>query len=311
MSKFSFGNWAGETCTREGLPAVKLTRDTDGASVEIAKKYDELGNETAEVITDIKDAKTYEDAMDAVAAAAGLAPGFSWIGDAAAGVGKKGIGYIEAYNRKMKIAMGDIDGTTDTDFTNPQKIPTQYDPLTLDLNGNGIETVSTSTPPLLFDLAATGIKTSTGWVAPSDGLLVLDRNGNGTIDSGAELFGNATNLYNGKGKATDGFAALAQEDTNGDGLVNDLDANWASLRVWQDLNQDGISQTNELTTLDQQGIVSLNVGRTVHSQNLPNGNGIKESKGSASSLIVNRKSGRLMANRDPNVLVEVQSDLGF
>jgi hypothetical protein len=151
------------------------------------------------------------------------------------------------------------------------------DPLTLDLNGNGIETVPLKRPPLLFDINASGIKVSTGWIAPDDGLLVLDRNGNGMVDNGAELFGDSTPAYDAagnptSGKTADGFAALAQEDSNADGVVNNLDANWANLRVWQDLNQDGISQSNELTTLDQQGIASFDTGRTLNSQMLPSGN---------------------------------------
>jgi len=120
------------------------------------------------------------------------------------------------------------------------------DPLTLDLNGNGLETVAPQIPPILFDHQANGLKQSTGWVAPNDGFLVLDRNGNGTIDSGAELFGDSTPLASG-GNAIDGFDALAQEDTNADGVVNSLDTNWANLRVWQDKNQDGRSQANEIT----------------------------------------------------------------
>jgi hypothetical protein len=169
-----------------------------------------------------------------------------------------------------------IKPATATNFTTAQKYPYRVDPLTLDLNGDGLNTVPLKTPPLLFDLNATGIKTSTGWIAPDDGLLAFDRNGNGVIDSGAELFGNATPAYASNGKTADGFAALAQEDSNHDGVVNAQDANFASLRVWQDLNQDGISQTNELTTLDQQGIASFNVNRTRHSQTLPNGNQIAD-----------------------------------
>jgi hypothetical protein len=104
----------------------------------------------------------------------------------------------------------------------------------------------------------------------------IHRNGNGVIDADAELFGNATPAYASNGKTADGFAALAQEDSNHDGIVNAQDANFASLRVWQDLNQDGISQGNELTTLDQQGIASFNVSRTQNSQTLPNGNQIAD-----------------------------------
>ena len=101
------------------------------------------------------------------------------------------------------------------------------DPLTLDLDADGIETTGINpATPILFDHAGTGVKTATGWLKPDDAFLVLDRNANGTIDSGKELFGDATPLATG-GTASDGFAALAQEDTNLDGLVNAADAHFA------------------------------------------------------------------------------------
>ena len=76
--------------------------------------------------------------------------------------------------------------------------------------------------------------------------------------------------------ATDGFAALAQEDSNHDGLVNAADTNWSSLRLWRDLNQDGVSQSNELFTLQSQNIVALKVAKTANSQTLANGNQIAD-----------------------------------
>jgi hypothetical protein len=83
----------------------------------------------------------------------------------------------------------------------------RYDPLVLDLDGDGIETVGVNaTTHILFDHNNDGIKTGTGWVNGDDGLLVLDRNGNGVIDNGSELFGDGT-MVNGV-KATDGFSAL-------------------------------------------------------------------------------------------------------
>ncbi|MBK6639333.1 MAG: hypothetical protein IPG34_17785 [Rhodocyclaceae bacterium] len=93
-------------------------------------------------------------------------------------------------------------------------------PPTLDLDGDGLETIGINpAAPILFDHDGDGIKTATGWINPDDALLVFDRNGNGVIDNGSELFGDATDLYTG-GKAADGFAALAQEDTNRDGKVD-------------------------------------------------------------------------------------------
>ena len=150
------------------------------------------------------------------------------------------------------------------------------DPLILDLNGNGIETIAANlASPILFDHEGDSIKSGTGWIAPSDGFLALDRNGNGAIDNGSELFGNSTSLVAG-GVAADGFAALAQEDKNADGVVNAQDANFANLKVWQDLNQDGISQQGELKTLADLDIASINVAKTEHSSILPGGNEIAD-----------------------------------
>ena len=153
----------------------------------------------------------------------------------------------------------------------------------MDLDGDGIETVApSSTNPILFDHDGDGIKTGTGWIKADDGFLVMDRNGNGVINNGTELFGDSTpydpssNIYNPTGKLADGFAALQQEDTNHDGKVNNADARWSQLRVWRDLNQDGVSQANELFTLSSLGITSFTVGKTANSQTLADGNQIAD-----------------------------------
>jgi len=69
------------------------------------------------------------------------------------------------------------------------------------------------------------------------------------INNGTELFGDSTPLGTG-GNAADGFAALAQEDSNHDGVVNAQDANWAHLRVWKDADSDGVTNEGELHTLE-------------------------------------------------------------
>ncbi len=81
------------------------------------------------------------------------------------------------------------------------------------------------------------------------------------INDGSELFGSATPLAGG-GTARDGFAALATLDSNGDGIVNKADSLFSALRVWTDTNGDGISQADELHTLDQLGIAKLNLAAT-------------------------------------------------
>lgn len=71
---------------------------------------------------------------------------------------------------------------------------------------------------------------------------------------------------------TDGFATLADLDANHDGVVNASDAAFSQLRVWRDLDQDGVSDAGELLTLSSLGIAGLNVASTSHSQTLANGN---------------------------------------
>lgn len=148
----------------------------------------------------------------------------------------------------------------------------QRDPLVLDLDGDGIETTGERDGTrVLFDHHADGVKIATGWIKPDDGLLVLDRNGNGSIDNGRELFGADTLKADGK-LANDGFDALRDQDANADGRIDALDPVFANLRIWRDLNQDGISQSNELFTMEQQGIVSINVNAAQGRSNLGNGN---------------------------------------
>ena len=150
--------------------------------------------------------------------------------------------------------------------------PVRRDPLVLDLDGDGIETLPiNTTTPVMFDLNNSGVKKSVGWIKSDDGFLVMDRNGNGTIDTGAELFGDATPLSGG-GTATDGFAALAQFDSNLDGQMTADDSAFANLRVWRDLNQNGLSEVGELSTLAALNITSINVAASSHTITVTNGN---------------------------------------
>ncbi|MCB9987990.1 MAG: type I secretion C-terminal target domain-containing protein [Rhodospirillales bacterium] len=122
-------------------------------------------------------------------------------------------------------------------------------PLVLDLDGDGVELVSVS-EGVLFDMDNDGVADKTGWVGADDGLLAIDINGDGVINDHTELFGTAV---------TDGFAVLASYDINGDGVINDTDAVWSDLIVWQDANQDGISQDTEMSGLSSVGISSINL----------------------------------------------------
>ena len=139
------------------------------------------------------------------------------------------------------------------------------DPMILDLDGDGIETMTAGQyQGALFDHNKDGIRTATGWVKPDDGLLVLDRNGDGIINNGGELFGDSTLLADGS-RAAHGYAALVELDSNGDGKVDAADEKFADLRVWRDLNSDGISTASELFTLEELGIASLDTAyKNIH-----------------------------------------------
>jgi hypothetical protein len=128
-------------------------------------------------------------------------------------------------------------------------------PIVLDLDGNGVSTRSIS-QGTTFDLFATGKEVNTGWVSSNDGLLVLDRSGDGTINDGSELFGSATTMGDGS-KATDGYAALRELDGNADGVIDSNDKAFADLKVWVDANSDGNTDGGELKSLASLGIASI------------------------------------------------------
>ncbi|WP_377700636.1 calcium-binding protein, partial [Paraburkholderia solisilvae] len=148
------------------------------------------------------------------------------------------------------------------------------DPLVLDLNGDGIHTIGASASTAYFDFDGQGSRIHTGWISADDGFLVLDRNGNGHIDSGAELFSNFTPLANGA-LAPNGFDALKEFDVNKDGVIDSKDAIWSSLKVWRDANVDGRSEQGELVSLDALGIVAIRLSRDGTIRTLDDGNVVR------------------------------------
>ena len=135
----------------------------------------------------------------------------------------------------------------------------EYDPLVLDLNGDSkISTISRNNSNSYFNHDGDNVKYRTSWIGKEDGILVIDKNGNGVIDNGNELFGNFTTKNN-EDMANNGFEALKDYDTNGDLIIDYRDDKFSELKIWQDLNSDGKSQTNELKSLKEAGISRLNL----------------------------------------------------
>ncbi|WP_157771973.1 calcium-binding protein [Ralstonia solanacearum] len=136
------------------------------------------------------------------------------------------------------------------------------DPLAIDLTGGGIKTIGASQSGVMFDTTGSGNTVSTGWIAEGTGWLVYAPSGATTLTSETQLFGAASLLPNGE-YATDGFQALSLLDSNGDGVIDAKDPEFANLRVWAGAPSSGSSDPNmsagQMLTLQQLGIVSISL----------------------------------------------------
>lgn len=131
-------------------------------------------------------------------------------------------------------------------------------PLVIDLNKNGVELTEIYSSNARFDIDADGFAEQSGWIKPTDGFLVVDKNNNGVIDSQAEMFG--------ADASSTAWAKLKSYDSNNDGKVNASDANWSKMRVWKDLDQDRWTDSGELFTPTAVGVYGFKYAKEAFSQ---------------------------------------------
>lgn len=174
-------------------------------------------------------------------------------------------GYDACYQGKAYAAAGgdvqQVGGNHVCTAPRPPSDPPPCDddcqtPIVLSLHGG--YRMTSPAEGVFFDIDGDGDTEQIAWTVPDDsvGFLALDRNGNGRIDSGAELFGNHTSLATG-GVALNGFEALAELDSNHDGTIDAKDPSWRHLLLWIDTNHDGSSSTTELRSIPSSGVTAI------------------------------------------------------
>jgi len=166
-----------------------------------------------------------------------------------------------------------VGGTCDTQPTNCQtgfawdpntcRCVPRNSPIIIDISGRGFDLTSVA-GGVRFNISGTGTAVQMAWTAAGtdNAFLALDRNGDGVINDGTELFGNFTPQP--KSSDPNGFLALAVYDEpanggNGDGVIDSRDKIFSLLRLWMDANHDGICQPGELHTLPSMGVNSISL----------------------------------------------------
>jgi Ca2+-binding RTX toxin-like protein len=201
----------------------------------------------------------------------------------AAGDPKAGLTEEERAGRDGQLA-APITGDTQT-----------WRPVVLDLDGDGIET-SAQADGVAFDVDDSGYLKATGWVKGDDAMLVLDRNLNGQFDSARELFSNAQVALGRRG-----LAGMAWVDANYDGKLTDSDPVWNELKLWRDLDQNGVQGEGEVQSLNDLGVTELNYTMGTFTRN-----GVQQQL--ASPDLQADKDGTRVSVVDEGILIQTSAD---
>ena len=161
-----------------------------------------------------------------------------------------------------KIIDDDEDDSPNDTFPDTTPASTKTSPIVIDLNGDGVKTISRKNGKTYFDLDNNKFAENTSWIDKNDGILINKTLITNSITNGSELFGNHTLLKDGS-LANNGFEALKEFDENKDGVINELDTlAYENLAIWQDANQNAKLDDNELKSLKELGIKDINLNYT-------------------------------------------------
>ena len=157
-----------------------------------------------------------------------------------------------------KLGWGISSGKSVSDEYQSAKDATVYvDPLIIDTDNDGFN-INSKADGAYFDLNSDGYAEKINWTN-KDSILAMDINKNGTIDNGREVFGDYHIIRETGERAKNGFEALKQYDSNNDGVIDSSDEAYNDLLLWKDTNNNGVSETDELTRLSDSGIKSISL----------------------------------------------------
>ena len=158
---------------------------------------------------------------------------------------------------KANISL-DLQGGVDNLQQNFDQIAKNYHtPLAIELYGEELLTTSVE-DGVSFDMDGDGMAEQTAWLKKGSGFLVWDKNGDGMVNDGTEMFGEATVMSDGK-RAENGVEALKDLDSDNNNIINQYDELWGELRIWHDENSNGKTEEGELSLLSDWDIQSISL----------------------------------------------------